>query len=195
MTIVDLASYLNCCLPSIEQIKAHHLRIKERMKESGFKETIMEDGPEQLEESRSQKTFTYDIDRETDVMEEKLYQLIERTNIQNVSPGTLSFYNEIRKSAFIADGFEFARYNDHYKICLDRQTSNIIWYAEDEWEFEVLARDLDQFLLFVVECRRYDMHLFYQVDYVQEERFKALDALIKQGLSYEAVTLLIQDFQ
>lgn len=195
MTIADLASSINSCLPSIEQIEAHHLRVNERMKESGFKETLKEQDQEQLEKFRSQKLFTYEIDRETDVVEEKLYQLIERTNIQSASPGGLNFYNEIRKSNFIDDGLEFAQYNDYHKICLDRQTLNVVWYAEDQWEFEVLARDLDQFLSLVVECHRYDMHLFYQVDYAQEERFRALDELIKQGLSYDAVTLLIQDFK
>ena len=72
---------------------------------------------------------------------------------------------------------------------------NYRWYFEDQWDFEILARDFDQFLAFVVEYHRYQMHCIYQVDYVYEERFNALKVLIKQGLSYAAVTHLIQAFK
>lgn len=202
MTIADFACSINSCLPSIEQIKAHNLRVEERMKERALKITSTEHDLELIEKSRSQMMFTYDIDRETDVMEEKLCQLIERTNIQWRPsgfqwnpPGALNFYNEIRKSTFIDDGLEFAVCNDYEKICMNRQTSNIIWYFEDQWDFEILARDLDQFMSFVVECHRYEMHYIYNVDYAREERFKVLKTLIKQGLSYSAVSQFINDFK
>jgi hypothetical protein len=85
--------------------------------------------------------------------------------------------------------------NDAGKVCMNRQTSNIISYFQEQWDFEVLARDLDQYLSFLVEIHRYEMHYIYNVVYSKEERFMVLKTMIKQGLSYGAVRQFIHDFK
>lgn len=195
MTIEDFANSINACQPSIEQINAHRLRVDERMKERGLEVNSTGRSIEEMALSKIEMIFTYDIDRETDVMEEKLYQLLEKTNIHWNPPGGIDFYNGVVKSTFIDDGLEFAKINDAEKVCINRPTSNIISYFEDQRDFEVLARDLDQFLSFLVEIHRYEMHYIYDVAYKKDERFMVLKEMIKQGLSYGVVRQFIHDFK
>ena len=82
MTIAEFAYSINSCLPSVEQIRAHYLRVEERIKERALKVTLTGPNLEEIEKFRREMLFTYDIQRETDVMEEKLYQLMERSNIR-----------------------------------------------------------------------------------------------------------------
>jgi hypothetical protein len=81
MTIADFTNFINTCQPSIEQLKAHRLRIDDRMKQRGLEVNSAGRSVEEIAKMKSEMIFTYNIDRETDVMEEKLYQLLEKTSI------------------------------------------------------------------------------------------------------------------
>lgn len=171
MKIAEFANLYNEYLPSIEQMKVRSLKFNSVVDEL------------EIIERKNYLIFTYIIDKESDVMGEKLFQLIEKTNISKLDPGNIVFYNKIEKSSHVPQGLEFARQNDYQKICLDVRNSTIVWYNDESDDIEVIARDVDQFLLFLIESHKNKMDELFNVEFSKEESRASLKKLVSQGLS------------
>jgi hypothetical protein len=177
MKILELANLYNNYLPSTEQLKMRSLTFNSAVDDLDVIATL------------NLLTFKYNIELESAFLGEKLFQLIEKTNISQIDPGNIVFYNKIDKSDHVIDGLEFARQNDYYKICLNVHDSTIVWYDDESDDVEIVARDLDQFLLFVLECHKDKMNKLYNVEYSKVESKQQVQLLISQGLS----KLLVRD--
>lgn len=178
MKIEEFAELLNKYTPSIDQMKTKYLKDKAKAKYVDF---ITE----------SDCIFTYNIENESDVMEERLYQLIKDTNIADIGPGGINFYSEVKPSLRVHNGLDFASYNDYEIICYDKSSSNIVWYDREREGIETIANGLDQFLMFLVYYRMHDMSVLFGVEYDREESKRELETLIKNGLSTRIVKELI----
>ncbi|SRR5258708_1252074 len=80
MTIADFARAVNSCLPSIQQIEAHYLRVQDRLRNKGLQLATKEGD---FGEWQNQMMFKYDdIGQEALSPKEKISQLLLETNIQ-----------------------------------------------------------------------------------------------------------------
>jgi len=184
MKIKELADLYNHYLPSIEQMKERSIRFT----------SIVDDF--EIRERQRYLKFNYEIEMESEIAEKKLHQLVEQTNISNLDPGNIVFYNKLEASDHVVNGLEFACQNDYDRICLDISNSTIVWYNNDSDDVEIIARNLDQFLLFLIECHKYKMSELYNVEYSEEQSRAQIKNLIADGLSKAIVRdhIRINDF-
>jgi len=86
MKIKELADLYNHYLPSIEQMKERSIRFT----------SIVDDF--EIRERQRYLKFNYEIEIESEIAEKKLHQLVEQTNISNLDPGNIVFYNKLEAS-------------------------------------------------------------------------------------------------
>lgn len=172
MSIKEWVTQINKQAPSVEQVVAKYNKVNLSIDEHKAKEHLR----------RLEIVYTNSFSNK--VFENKLEELIQNTNISQIGIGVLSFYSKIESCALDFTYFEFASYNDFYKICFNE---HIVMYSDEALLFEDVAINSDVFLAFLVEYNKYYMFLSYGVQYDEAATRKQLSLLISQGMSNKIV--------